>query len=254
MINRIQFPPLALEPVETYQASHSVLRQDTAGGLKHVLFSPLHYEKNYAYPLFVWLHSAGRDETELRRIMPLLNMRNYVAIGPRGAATADSGDGGYDWPDTLHDAARAEEDVLDSIALARERRNIATSRVFLAGFQTGGAMALRIALRRPELFAGALSIGGQFPQGNQPLAKLDQLRRLPLLVAQGRDSQRYPVDQACADLRLAHSAGLSISLRQYPCGDELTTQMLHDMDVWMMEIVTGVKLSADENSLPPNTN
>jgi hypothetical protein len=31
-----------------------------------------------------------------------------------------------------------------------------------------------------------------------------------------------------------------VTLRQYPCGDELNTQMLCDMDRWMMEIVTGI--------------
>jgi len=33
---------------------------------------------------------------------------------------------------------------------------------------------------------------------------------------------------------------MSVTLRQYPCGDELTTQMLRDLDVWLMEQVTGV--------------
>ena len=39
---------------------------------------------------------------------------------------------------------------------------------------------------------------------------------------------------------LFHAAGMSVTLRQYPCGDELTTQMLRDLDVWLMEQVTGV--------------
>jgi hypothetical protein len=33
---------------------------------------------------------------------------------------------------------------------------------------------------------------------------------------------------------------MCVTLRQYPCDDELTTQMLHDLDVWLMEQVTGV--------------
>jgi phospholipase/carboxylesterase len=47
---------------------------------------------------------------------------------------------------------------------------------------------------------------------------------------------------------LFHSAGMVVSVRQYPCGDELTTQMLHDADVWMMERVTGIN-TADSESL-----
>jgi hypothetical protein len=34
-----------------------------------------------------------------------------------------------------------------------------------------------------------------------------------------------------------HAAGCTVALRQYPCGDELTTTMLSDLDRWMMAIV-----------------
>jgi hypothetical protein len=100
-------------------------------------------------------------------------------------------------------------------------------------------MAYRIALKNPHKFAAAVSIGGPFPEGESPLAKLTQLRKFPLLVAHCRDSQDYPVERVCQELALVHAAGLVLTLRQYPCGDELTTQMLHDMDVWLMEQVTG---------------
>ena len=39
-------------------------------------------------------------------------------------------------------------------------------------------------------------------------------------------------------LRLFHAAGLSIVLRQYPCGQELTEQMLRDVDRWIIEQIT----------------
>ena len=67
-----------------------------------------------------------------------------------------------------------------------------------------------------------------------------------MFIAQGRDSEAYPVERTCEELRLFHVAGLCVTLRQYPCGDELNTQMLQDMDRWMMEIVTGI--SADETA------
>jgi hypothetical protein len=40
-------------------------------------------------------------------------------------------------------------------------------------------------------------------------------------------------------LRLLHSAGCTVALRQYPGGDELTTGMLADINRWMMERVCG---------------
>jgi phospholipase/carboxylesterase len=102
-------------------------------------------------------------------------------------------------------------------------------------------MALRIALRSPERFAGVLSLGGEFPKGLNPLARLAAVRKLPLFLASGRDAERYSIERTCQELRLFHTAGLSVTLRQYPCGDELTTNMLSDMDRWMMELVTGIE-------------
>ena len=104
-------------------------------------------------------------------------------------------------------------------------------------------MAYRLALRNPQRFTAAVSLGGSFPEGERPLANLTQLRKFPLFAAHCRDSQNYPLDRVCQELRLIHSAGMCVTLRQYPCDDELTTQMLHDLDVWLMEQVTGMRTS-----------
>jgi phospholipase/carboxylesterase len=107
--------------------------------------------------------------------------------------------------------------------------------VFLAGYDCGGTMAFRIAMQHPDLFAGVLSIGGGFPSGRTPLARLPEARRMPIFLACGRDSRKYPQERVCDDLRLFHSAGMAVSLRQYPCGQEIAIQMLGDLDRWIME-------------------
>ena len=205
----------------------------------HALFAPLHYEPNYAYPLLVWLHGPNDDERQLQRIMPSLSMRNYVAVGPRGNVPTLQGSVGYGWRDTPDFAAVAEQHVFEAIDAARARFNIAPQRIFLGGLETGGTLAYRIAAQNPERFAGVLSIGGRFPTSGKPFAGLNVLRQVPVFIAHGRDAMLYSEDHLCEDLRLMHCGGLSITVRQYPCGDELNSHMLHDMDAWMMEIVTG---------------
>jgi phospholipase/carboxylesterase len=83
-----------------------------------------------------------------------------------------------------------------------------------------------------------LSICGGFPRGRTPFQRLTEARRLPVFLAVGRDSCAYPPDTACEDLRLLHAAGMSIILRQYPCGQQLSEQMLRDVDRWIMEQIT----------------
>lgn len=236
------------------QIEQSVLSRSDRGGHPHTVFAPLHYEPNYAYPLVIWLHGQAGDERQLQKIMPLVSMRNYVAVGVRGPAESPLGRG-YFWPRSEDSTAFAQQRALEAVDVASERFNINPERVFIAGYQCGGTMALRTALGSPRVFAGALSIGGAFPSGQSPLSNLSRIRKLPLFIAHCRDSQSYPIDRVCEELKLFHSAGLAVTLRQYPCGDELTTQMLHDADVWMMERVTGmVSSESDACQLPSDCN
>ncbi len=221
-------PPIPPFEIESALFSRSV--EDSS----HAFFAPLHYESKYAYPLLVWLHGPGHDdERQLVRIMPLISMRNYVAAAPRGFCSDNSQ--ALDWPQDPQSIELASHRIFDCIEAARERFNVAAKRVFLGGFDGGGTMAIRLALSQPECFAGVLSLGGALPRGHQPFGRLVEARRLPAFLAMGRDSEIYGPDQACDDLRLLHTAGVSVTLRQYPCGHQLSDQMLRDVDRWMME-------------------
>ncbi len=212
------------------------------------LLTPQHYEANYAYPLVVWLHSPGGDEREVRTVMQHVSLRNYVALGVRGPAPHGAG---FRWPQTAESIIAAEQLILDAVTRARSRLHVHTERIFVAGYDVAGTMALRMALRNPRYFAGAASLNGAFPERHAPLAQLHQARDLKLLISHCRDSQTYPIDHVCQELSLFHTAGMAIHLRQYPCGDELTTQMLHDLDAWLMEQVTGVGSSEEQSASVP---
>ena len=216
--------------------------QDSLG-----FFVPLHYESNYAYPLLVWLHGPGDNEAQLKRIMPLVSMRNYVAVAPRGTFPEQDGCDRREkfcWRQDPHSIMLAEQRLNCCIDAACQRFHVDPKKIFLAGYECGGTMAFRLAMSLPDLVAGVVSVGGPFPQNHFPLRAIGKARRVPLLIAHGRDSQKYPVDQVCADLRLFHSAGMKVTLRQYPCGDDITTTMLTDLDAWVMEQVTGVPSSS----------
>ena len=207
----------------------------------HAFFAPMHYEPGYAYPLIVWLHGCGCDERQLQRIMPLVSMRNYVAVAPRGIALPDKCSGRreqYGWLQTEDHIQHAEQRVFECLDLAARKFHLNPDRVFLAGFDRGGTMAMRIALGHPNRFAGVISLCGAFPSGRKPFGNLIAARRLGILLAAGRVSQKYTAEEVCADLRLIHTAGLSVTLRQYPCGQELTPQMLTDLDRWIIEQIT----------------
>jgi phospholipase/carboxylesterase len=226
---------LLTEPAEVEAKEFSSDGEST----DHCLFVPLHYEKNYAYPLIIWLHGRGDNERQLRRVMPLISLRNYVAIAPRGTSLHEDGPTACCWQQTEADIADAQWRVSHCLELARDRYHIHDQRVFLGGYDDGGTMALRLALRLPQFFAGAFSIGGSFPRRHAPLINIHNARGLALMLMHGSISRRYRTSQLCEDLRLIHTAGMCVNVREYPCGDELTTQMLTDLNSWLMEQVTG---------------
>ena len=237
----------------------------------HVLFSPIHYEPGYAYPLLVWLHGSGGDERQVMRIMPTVSMRNYVAVAPQGTeieledqpphlgesvrkpvsnawsqldvASILRGSrrqkAFHDWPASDRGLMEAEQRIFDCITTAAQRCNIASNRVFIAGFGSGGTMALRMALLNPEHFAGVISLGGPFPLRNQVLHRWSAARSLNVFLGAGRASTVFSPEAACQSLELLHTAGVPVTVREYECGQELIPAMLQDMNRWMMEIVCG---------------
>lgn len=231
----------------------------------HILFSPVHYESGYAYPLLVWLHDRGGDERQVMRIMPEISMRNYVAVAPQGirqesqaAAPSKNAVGDwnhldvaailqavrrskavYDWPENFEGVTEAEQRIFDCVSVAVQRNNIAPNRVFLAGFGSGGTMALRMAFLYPEHFAGVASLGGRFPSQGPVLHRWEAARSLSVFLGVGQTSEAFSPQEGCRALELLHTAGFPVAVREYDCGQELVPAMLQDLNRWMMQIVCG---------------
>ncbi|MDH3718530.1 MAG: alpha/beta hydrolase-fold protein [Planctomycetota bacterium] len=207
-----------------------------------VLFAPLHYEPNYAYPLVVWLHVEGKDENDLTRMIPQISMRNYVAVAPRGtlslpASNMNDAAQAFGWSQSAGHIELARRRVLAAIQQAGQYR-IHPRRIFLVGQGCGGSMALRLAMTMPEVVRGVASLDGPFPSGDTPLRRLAELRDLEIMLAASRSGGRYPSSSVCRDLRLLHVAGMNTTLRQYPDNETLDRQIPGDVDRWIMEVLS----------------
>jgi phospholipase/carboxylesterase len=220
----------------------SLRRQGTGrdtGEKSIATFAPMHYEANYAYPLLVWLHGTASNEHELRHIMPLVSMRNYVGVAPRGPWTDPRYRGRFGWRQNGEAIEAAESRIAECVSLAQRKYNVHAKRIFLAGYGSGGTMALRVAWNQPHRFAGVAAFNGALPTHFSPLGRINELRQVPCFLVTPRDSRAYPAGRVCRDLRLLHAAGCTVALRQYPGSDGLTNTMLADLDRWLMELVCG---------------
>ena len=248
IMNRLATQPIAFNPPPVSTHSPLSLPLDSLSGpgaqveapprpaMRPAVFCPLHYEPGYPYPLIVWLHDAGENEQVLRRVVPRISLRNYVAVAPRGTA-ADAAPGSTEEEFTwLHDAdhfEQAEERVLDAVGFVRKSLNVSPERVFVAGKGKGGTMALRLAFEHPQRFAGAISLDGFLPRQGLPLARVNDLRRLPVLLTVRVTES---LDRNCLreDELLLHAAGIPYTRKAYSGEDAAALQMLVDLDRWIM--------------------
>ncbi|MDZ4683952.1 MAG: hypothetical protein SH850_02610, partial [Planctomycetaceae bacterium] len=101
-------------------------------------------------------------------------------------------------------------------------------------------------LQRPEAFAGAACLGGEFPHLAHPLAKFRGLRGRRVLLATSLDCPNVKITDLVNSGRLLYSAGVQVGTRIYQQpGGVPTPKMLRDLDAWLMDgIASAVRVSA----------
>ncbi|MDD3590538.1 MAG: hypothetical protein PHO46_09775 [Thermoguttaceae bacterium] len=256
-----------IKAAEKFEKNYELLSARYPAGKRcssfpHIVASPIHYEKGFAYPLLVWLHDADKTELDIFDVIPKISARNYVAVAPRGLMRQKKrvvrslvhgklteekrwSEPCYDWLDSEESVSEAENLVFDSIAEAQGKYNVNMRRIFLLGQGAGGSMALRIAMRNPHEFAGVVSIDSALPQSEStPFRNWRALRDLPILVTSG-DSKAVTVPKLNKDqLRLYHAAGLTVLVRQYNeeraqnGRQDRLNSILADVNRWIMERAT----------------
>lgn len=213
-------------------ATHSSLQPaHTQDGV----FRPIHHESHYAYPLLIWFADDAGTHRPLSQIMPLLSVRNYVAIDA----------------DIVHEKAQQEakrgrlthlngdSQTLDRcIATAFARFNLCRDKVFLIGQGIGGEKAIKLAWQQPHRFAGVISIDGGVPRNSAALSGLGlRHRELPLMLQHRSKSSHYSHERFCDDIRLCHAAGLPATFRHYRGERDDLAHILADCNRWLMEYV-----------------
>ena len=197
-------------------------------------FLPVHYTASYEYPLIVWLHSNGFNENQVDQVLPHVSLRNYVGLGVRATHAVDAIGHCFAWRHNPSGVAAAHESILEAIEEAASRFAINERRIVLAGYQDGGTMALRIALREPNRFAGVVSLGGNMPMdGIRNLHELQQ-RRMPMLWQWAQGNAAYTPAAFKSNCQTAMSTGSKVDVRQYQGDDEMETVVLRDIDDWIM--------------------
>ena len=199
------------------------------------VYLPPHYEPNYAYPLIVWLHDAEWTARELLDLIPRISPQNYLGLSVEGLTPTNRFASGPMSPTgNLNPLEGLLETLKDVVPQMRREFHVHSERIYLAGFGDQASVALRMLLRRPEWFAGAMAFGVRNTKIDSALANYDELRGQRVFLSAGVRDSRCSMADVTSLGRLLRSFGIQAVLRAYDSSETPTPKMLSDVDHWLM--------------------
>ncbi len=197
----------------------------------------------------LWLHGLGADGHDFAPIVPELVRRDWPALrfvfphAPQRAVTINGGMRMRAWYD-IRDfdlANRADETGVDeSVAqvealIAREsERGVPASRLVLAGFSQGGAIALAAGLRRNEPLAGLIGLSAYLPTANKVAEFLvEEATAQPLFMAHGTQDPVVPFAAGEQSATLLKRLGFAVDWHSYPMAHQVCAEEINDLGDWL---------------------
>ncbi|MCA1826788.1 MAG: alpha/beta fold hydrolase [Myxococcales bacterium] len=185
----------------------------------------------------VLLHGYGADEHDLLPIVNQLDPR-LRAVSLQGPLSL--GGAMRAWFNLAQDARGISFDPAE----AREGLQAALTAVegiardspkpILLGFSQGAAMALGVALMRPNLAAAVLSLSG-VPPAIEPrdLAPSENLKQFPVFAAHGLHDPLLPIELGRTVRQELERLGLAVAWHEYPMGHMVIPEELADARKWL---------------------
>ena len=194
----------------------------------------------------VWLHGLGADGHDFVPIVPYLGLPDVRFVFPHAPSRPVTINGGmvmpawYDITALARAGGEDESQVREASAqvgaiLAREvERGVPASRIVLAGFSQGAALALHAGTRYPDRLAGILVLSGYEVRARSREGEASPANRAtPILFCHGTRDPTVPV----AGGRLAYDAHASpqreAAWREFPMAHEVSEEEIAVVRDWL---------------------
>jgi phospholipase/carboxylesterase len=113
-------------------------------------------------------------------------------------------------------------------------RGIPASRLLLAGFSQGGAIALATGLRREAPLAGLIALSTYLPMHDRAAQTVTpQARTQPLFMAHGTQDPVVPYAAGERSATLLRELGFSVEWHRYPMPHSVCAEEIGDLGDWM---------------------
>jgi phospholipase/carboxylesterase len=204
----------------------------------------------------IWMHGLGADGGDfvpivdelgldaapaLRFVFPHAPMRRVTING--GAvmrAWYDVSFGEFEGTSRRADerGIRGSQAQINDLIDREGKRGIAASRIVLAGFSQGGAIALQTGLRYPDTLAGVMALSSYLPLAESlPQEVSAANKKTPIFMAHGLYDEVVPLATAAGSMAFLVGLGYSIEWHQYPMAHSVCPQEIGDIGAWLRKIL-----------------
>ena len=199
----------------------------------------------------IWMHGLGADGHDFEPLVPELQpglpaLRFVFPHAPVRPVTINNGYAMRAWYDIAGIDRRSAEDfkgisesaeAIGGLIHREHARGINSDRILLAGFSQGGAMALHLATRHPDTFAGIIALSCYLPLARD-FAKVRNTANLatPIFMAHGTQDPVVPYMLADESRQLLEGAGYRLEWHDYAMPHSLCEPEVTDLRSWLRRV------------------
>jgi phospholipase/carboxylesterase len=197
----------------------------------------------------VWLHGLGADGNDFVPIVPELgvddlSLRFVFPHAPTRPVTINGGMVMRAWYDISDQAIRVEDEKSVRAsqqqveALIQREKARGSSRVVLAGFSQGGAIALHTGLRQPQKLAGILALSCYLPLASHIEAEMtDAGKGTSIFMGHGVSDPVVQHVRAVESRDRLEDLGCKIEWHEYPMPHSVCMEEVRDIGEWLRRVL-----------------
>ncbi len=198
----------------------------------------------------IWLHGLGADGHDFEPIVPELRLPDDVSLrfvfphAPVRPVTINGGMEMRAWYDIISmdaegraDAAGVHEStaILEELIAREIERGIDASRIVIAGFSMGGAIAINMALHTREKLAGMMALSTYLPLPGE-VSDSTGHRDLPVFMAHGSFDPMLPMQWGQLSAQKLTETGFTVEWHEYPMAHAVCPEEIRDIREWLLKI------------------
>lgn len=199
------------------------------------------------------LHGLGADGNDF---VPIAQQLDLDAVGPVRfifphapvmPVTINNGYRMRAWYDILGTESQGAQDeaglrqsqaVVEALLQREEERGIASSRIVLAGFSQGCAMALMTGLRHAKPLAGIAGLSGYLPLAQQTAAERSAANQAtPIFLAHGWQDEVIELARAQQSAQALRDMGYAVDWHEYPIGHSVCMEEIAHLNDWLLRVL-----------------